>query len=193
MISVMRTAAGATMDDRKGQQLYRVLDRVFWLIWLGYPALIWLLVTQIRSGAARLAEMAPEQAACLAMLPQVDTFSTQGKAVFWSLFALEFAIYAVLLALAHRVIHRCAVGRVLVTEMIGTLRAIGILIAGWPLVDLALSNLASLLLSRLGDMPGFVPSFALDLPVLGVGLLLLTIAAAMRQAVALREDAELTI
>jgi hypothetical protein len=39
----------------------------------------------------------------------------------------------------------------------------------------------------------YSPDFALDLPVIGVGLLLITIAAAMRMAVQLHQDAELTI
>jgi hypothetical protein len=44
-----------------------------------------------------------------------------------------------------------------------------------------------------GDSAVFLPTYALDLPVVGVGLLLLAIAYAMRQAVALHRDAALTI
>ena len=44
-----------------------------------------------------------------------------------------------------------------------------------------------------GDLPGFAPTFALDLPTLGVGLLLLTMAMAMGQAMVLQQDADLTI
>lgn len=181
------------MTAIKGHAFYRALDRAFWLIWLGFPLLIWQVVAEARIGTAQLEALYPDQRACLALLPQIDAFSGAGQALFWSLLALEFTVYAVLLGLAHRVIQRCASGRIFVSEMIGTLRAIGLIIAIWPVAELLLSNLVFFVLSRLGDMKSFAPSFALDLPVLGVGLLLLTIAAAMRQAVALREEAELTI
>ena len=41
------------------------LDRAFWLIWLGFPVLIWLLVSEIRSAPEQLAEINPEAWATL--------------------------------------------------------------------------------------------------------------------------------
>jgi hypothetical protein len=151
------------------------------------------LVREIRAAPERLAELAPDQAACLADLPQLARFTPTGQAIFWTGFAVEFAVYAVLLALAHQVIHRCATGRVLVAQMIGSLRWIGLVIAGWPLLDLLIVNLSEAAFVATGDMPFYRPTVALDLPVLGVGLLLLTMSVAMAQAVRLREDADLTI
>jgi hypothetical protein len=179
--------------DQRSQRLFRRLDRAFWLIWLGFPVLIWTVAAEVRGGAARLEGLSAEQLACLETLPQVHRFGPLGQAAFWGLFALEYAVYAGLLALAHQVIRRCAAGRALVAEMIRSLRLIGTVIAVWPVAQLALANGVMLIWARTGDMPGFVPSFALDLVVVGVGLMLLTLAAAMRQAVALREDADLTI
>jgi hypothetical protein len=103
------------------------------------------------------------------------------------------ALFAVLLAMAHAVIHRCATGRVFVAGMIGTLHRIGLLIIAFPVIDLLLQNLTMWVYVRTGDVMTFSPEFALDVPVIGVGLLLITMAAAMRMAVQLHQDAELTI
>lgn len=181
------------MTDPAAPRLFVLADRAFWLIWLGFPVLLWLAVQNVLQTPERLAALAPDQAACLNALPMVTRFSMPGQLAFWAAFAVEFAVYLVLLALAHRVIHRCAEGRVFVAEMIGLLRLIGLIIAIWPLVDLVMSNAAMAVFVALGDVATFQPVFALDLPVVGVGLLLIVMASAMRQAVRLRQDAELTI
>ena len=181
------------MTDPAAQRLFVWIDRAFWLIWLGFLALVWALVQEVQDSPARLAALAPEQAACLADLPQVPLFSAAGQRVFWAGFAIEMAVYAVLLALAHQVVHRCATGQIFVAAMITSLRRIGWIIAGFPLVDLGLQNLTMWALVRTGDIPVFFASYVLDMPVIGVGLLLVTMAAAMRMAVRLQRDAELTI
>lgn len=181
------------MEDMATRRLFVWLDRAFWLIWLGFPALVWVIADEIMGIPDQLAEMVPEQAACIAKLPQVMNFSVTGRAVFWSAFAVEMAFYATLLVMAHRVIHHCATGRVFMAGMIGTLRAIGMTIAIFPVLDLVLGNLSMAAYFATGDLPLFLPNFALDLPVIGVGLLMVTMAAAMRMAAKLHQDAELTI
>jgi len=181
------------MVDSATRQLFIWLDRAFWLIWIGFPVFVWLIVDGIMSIPGQLAKMVPDQAACIAKLPQVMNFSLMGRTVFWSVFALELAFYAALLVMAHRVIHHCATGRLFMAGMIGTLRAIGMTIAVFPVLDLMLGNLAMAAYTANGDLPVFLPDFALDLPVMGIGLLLITMAAAMRTAVRLHRDAELTI
>jgi hypothetical protein len=181
------------MTDPATQRLFFWLDLVFWLIWLGFLALIWVLVREVRNGPADLAALAPDQAACLAALPQPTMFSIAGQAVFWGGFAIEMAIYAVLLFLAHQVIHRCATGQIFVAAMITTLRRIGLMIAVFPVIDLLIQNVSAWAYVQTGDMVVFSGAYALNVPVLGVGLLLVTMAAAMRMAVQLHKDAELTI
>lgn len=181
------------MSNPSSQAVFIWMSRAFWLIWLGFPVLVWLLVSEILAGPERLRELAPDQAACLGDLPQLVNFSAAGAFVFWVTFAIEFAIYAVLLAMAHSVIRRCAQGRVFVAPMIAMLQRIGILIAVLPLIDLILMNASMWFFTVTGDLPVFIPSFALDIPVLGVGLLLITMAAALRMAVDLHDDAQLTI
>lgn len=181
------------MNDLAAQRLFLVLDRAFWLIWLGFPMLIWLLVHQILDAPAQLAVLAPDQAACLEGLPMVSNFSAVSQTAFWGQFAVEMTVYAVLLWLAHRVIHRCATGQVFVAAMIATLRRIGLVIAIYPLVELVLSNLTLITYTLAGDLAIYLPDYALNLPVIAVGLLLITMASAMRMAVHLHREAELTI
>jgi hypothetical protein len=185
---------GVIMVAGKGaERLFTWLDRGFWLVWVAFPLLIWAIVRGTLTAPDQLAAQFPEQAACIAALPHVLTLQPLSQAVFWGGFAVEFAIYAVLLAHAHLVIHRCAKGQVFVTPMIGILRRIGAIITLFPLFDLVMGNLITLTLYAQGDVAVFQPSFALDVPVLGVGLLLLALAHAMQQGVALQRDAALTI
>jgi hypothetical protein len=179
--------------DVRTERLFVWMDRAFWLIWLAFPVLIWLLVSEVLAMPERLAELAPDLAGCLAALPQLANFSLVGRAAFWLGFSAEFVVYAVILALAHLVIHRCAVGRALFDDMIRVLRWIGIVIAGWSAAEVVLANLLGLALLASGDVPVFEPVFTLDLPVLGVGLLIVALSVAMGHAVRLREDADLTI
>lgn len=181
------------MQDAKAARLFTWLDRGFWLIWLGFPVMLWLVVGNILSAADRLTELLPEEAACIARLPQVMNFSALGQGVYWTGFAVTTGMYVVLLALAHRVIHDCAAGRIFMAQMIGSLRSIGWLILLFPVVDLALGNLAMAAYVATGDLPQFLPDFALDVPVMGVGVLMVTMAAAMRLAARLQQDAALTI
>ncbi len=181
------------MIDPATQRLFYWIDKAFWLIWLGFFALVWLLVREVQNVPAVLAALAPEQAACLAELPQVALFSTAGQFVFWLGFAFTMLVYAVLLAMAHQVIRRCAAGQIFVAPMITSLKRIGIIIAAFPLVDLVLQNASAWAYVQTGDMAAFAGSLALDIPVIGVGLLLVTMAMAMRMAVQLHQDAALTI
>lgn len=181
------------MTDPKTQRLFLWIDRAFYLIWLCFPVMIWLFVQAVQNAPAELAALAPDQAACLQALPQVAFFSTSGTWVFWTVFGIQMLFYTVLLALAHQVVHRCATGRVFVAAMIVSLRRIGIIIAAFPFVDLVMQNLSLWAYVKTGDLLVFLPSYALDVPVIGVGLLLVTMAAAMRMAVDMHSDAELTI
>lgn len=181
------------MNNHATQRLFIYADRAFWLIWLAFPILVWLTVRDVLDAPATLAAVAPQQQACLQTLPLVVNFSQAGQVIYWLLVSVELGLYVVLLGMAHRVIHTCAVGRVFVADMIGTLRLIGWIITLWPVADLILSNLAFGFWTYQGDLAAFVPNYALDLPVVGVGMLLIVMAQAMQMAIALHRDAELTI
>ncbi len=172
---------------------FRWLDRGFWGLWVCFPFYAWVLARDVIHQASDMAALAPEQAACLQDRPQVTAFSSVGQVIFWTVFVLHLAFFAALLALAHRVIHGCATGRMFVLPLIRTLRTIGIITTLYPVADLVVSNLTMAAYVATGDLNAFLPDFAFDVTVFGVGLLLLTMAMAMRQAMALHRDAELTI
>lgn len=174
-------------------QLFTWADRGFWLVWAGLPWLVWTVVQATIAAPEALAAQRPDLAACIASLPSITTAHPLAQAVFWGAFALENLVYALLLAQAHLVIHRCARREVFVPPMIAILRRIGAILMGFPLLDLGLTNLIGWTLRETGDAAVFQPAFVLDLPVLGLGLLLLGIAHAMRLGVALQRDAALTI
>ena len=98
-----------------------------------------------------------------------------------------------LLRLAHRVIHRCATGRVFVAGVVTALRRTGLAIAVFAVVDLILGNLMSVLPAMTGDLATWQADFALGLPMMAVGMLVVVMAAAMRMALRLHQDQALTI
>lgn len=152
-----------------------------------------MLVREIQKVPAQLAALAPDQEACLPELPLVALFSVAGQSVFWMGFGFTMCVYAVLMSMAYQVIRRCAAGQVLIAPMITSLKRIGIIIAAFPLVDLALQNVSAWAYEQTGDSMSFAGSYALDFPVIGVGLLLMTMATAKRMAVQMHQDAALTI
>lgn len=181
------------MIPKRQDRLFLWLDRAFWGVWLTFPVYVWVVISDILGQAEMLAELAPDQAACVMALPTIRNFSLPGQIAFWSFVAVNFLFYAALLGMAHSVIRSCARGRLFVTPLVRMLWWIGLVITLFPVVELALSNLIQGLLFTTGDMPVFLPNLAFDVTVFGVGLLLLSVSVAMRQAMQLHRDAELTI
>lgn len=178
------------MAGAASAKVFRALEKAFWGVWLVFPVFVVILV---RETLVDPVEAYPGLAACGAALPQVARFGLAGQVIFWSGFALHLIVFAALVALAHAVVRSCARGRMFVAPLVGHLRKIGWIVVCYPVLDLVLVNLSGVALEATGDMPGFSPTLALDLPTLGVGLLLLTMAIAMGQAMVLQQDADLTI
>lgn len=183
----------SSSDTPDGGRLFRVLSRLFWLIWAAFPVFVWRAVQDIRTAGQAVLAQAPELAGCLDDVPFVPNLSVAGQTAFWMTFAVLVVLLALVLALAHRVIASCARGAVFVGPLVTALWRIGAVIAAFPVIDLAMANALSAFLVRTGDAAAFVPNGAFDLPVFGVGLLLLALARAMREALELRRDADLTI
>ncbi len=192
-VSKSKKYMAVSMSGARPDGLFAWLNRAFWGVWLAFPVYLWIVVRDILGQARALTVLAPDQAACLAGLPLVTSFSLPGKLVFWAGFGLNFLLFALVLGLAHSVIRSCAQGRLFVAPLVRVLGWIALIITLFPVWDLGLSNLMAVALVATGDLPAFLPDLAFDVTVFGVGLLLLAIAAAMRQAMGLQRDAELTI
>lgn len=179
---------------RTSERAFVWLDRAFWVIWLAFPLWIGLLASEVLNPPGEAPGPGPDLEDGSRLAPaSIGRFSLAGQATFWLVFAAHVAFFAAVLAMAHRVVRSCARGQVLVAPLIRTLRAIGATIALYPVADLVLMNLSVAVYAAAGDVPAFVPVLDLDLTVLGVGLLLITLAFAMERAVELQRDADLTI
>jgi hypothetical protein len=189
----MKPARHPQVSAPAASGLFVWLTRLFWAVWVAYPLFVWQSVRDILQAKTNTLAVAPDLAGCLDNAPFVTSFSTPGQWAFWLAFAVQVAIFAGLLALAHRVIASCARGEMFVAPLVAALWRIGAVIAAFPLIDLGLSNLTGWILSRTGDTAAYVPDLAFDLPVFGVGLLMLALARAMREALGLHREAALTI
>jgi Protein of unknown function (DUF2975) len=172
---------------------FKLLDRLFWLVWLAFPIIIWLNYAAVLDQSALMAEMPPQASDCAALVPQVANFSGKGKAQVLAYFLTQYAVYAWLLYLAHSAIHRCATGQVFVAGTLDTLKLLGIIIVAWPFFDLVASNLLSYALTLTGDLKQYSPNLLFDVGPFGVGLLILTMRAVLGHAIVLKQDNDLTI
>lgn len=181
------------LNFTESPRLFVVLDRLFWLVWLAFPIVIWLNYSAILDQSALTAELPPSESNCAELVPQVANFSINGKAQVLAYFLTQYAVYAWLLYLAHTAIHRCATGRVFVSGTLDTLKLLGIIIVAWPFFDLAASNLLGYALTLTGDLKNYSPNLLFDVGPFGVGLLILTMHAVMGHAIVLKQDHDLTI
>jgi Protein of unknown function (DUF2975) len=172
---------------------YTLLDRAFWLIWLFFPLLIWMVLRSANDEAALKEQLPNLDPACLAALPQTANFSTAGLWASNGYIVWQLALYAALLFIAHRTVHRCAQGRIFVDDTLKALHAVGMIIIAFPLVDLILINALAFFLVVTGDLPSFTPNFLFDIAPFGVGLLILTMRMVIQHAIALKQDHDLTI
>jgi hypothetical protein len=174
-------------------RLFRRLERLFWLVWLVYPATIAIAVWQTLDVSYIKAMMKTDPAGCVESLPILANFSVPGKIAFWLLFASTHLFFISMLILVHRAIRRFARGEIFVLTTLGSVRSLGLLIVGWAVYESACDNLLLYLLYRLGDIQTYRPSYSLDVPTLAVGLFILTFKFILERAVRLQEDVDLTI
>ena len=174
-------------------RLFAVLDRLFWLVWLALPVVMWLTYAALLDQSALKAELPEGASNCAELLPQVANFSWGGKASVLAYFLWQYAVYAWLLYLAHSAIHRCAIGQVFVSGTLDTLKLLGIIIVAWPFIDLGASNLLTFALTLTADLKNFSANLLFDVGPFGVGLLILTMRAVLGHAILLKQDHDLTI
>jgi hypothetical protein len=123
----------------------------------------------------------------------VATLPTWGRTLYWIFYFSDFVVYAIGLALGHWVIHRAARGRLFAADIRAAVRLLGWILVIWPLIGLGLNNLINLAFAERPGADPFTPTFIPDVVVFGFGLFLLAIAAALAEAIRLRQDADLTI
>jgi Protein of unknown function (DUF2975) len=173
--------------------LFVRLDWLFWLVWLLFLGLIWMTFRSLLDETGVQAQLPDMDLACLQALPLYANYSVTGKSMMILNLLLQFAVYALLLFVAHRTIHRCAAGDVFVADTLKTLGFVGWIILAWPVFDLALTNLTSIVLFETGDLKAFQPSYLFDVGPVGVGLLILSMRLVIDHAIRIKQDHDLTI
>ncbi len=175
------------------QKIFVLLDRALWLAWLALPVIAWLTYQAVMTPSAFMVDLAKISTACADLLPQVEKFSSPGKVAVAIFFVLEFAVYAVILALAHLTIHKFAQGQMFVAGVLRALGQLGLVVSLWPFYSLISENLLNYIATRTGDIRVFQPNYILDVAPLGVGLLIITLWIAFRRAIAMKQENDLTI
>lgn len=172
---------------------FRVLDRAFWLIWLGFPLMMWL-VYQANTNAPRIGEqLPPEFKNCIALMPMPQNMKGGSAAIFWIMFIVNFSIYAIVLWVFHAILHRFARGRIYVSETLASLQFVGIALIVWPFVDALVQNAGMYALHQRGDLPIYVPTGVIDIGPVAVGVFLLAIKLMLSHAIALKSEHDLTV
>jgi Protein of unknown function (DUF2975) len=186
-------AKAAMTDSKDHLSWFRRLDRIFWLIWAALPVMIWLAYLGVIQAGTPSAGMTPEQAKCFEILPTALSMSAQGKTILWSLFAFEISIYFVLFGILHRMVHRFATGRVLVSNTLANLQLMGIILIAWPVLDALATNLAGYFWQQSGDMLAWQINYVVDLAPIAVGVFLIALKGVLEHAIALKAENDLTI
>lgn len=172
---------------------FRILDKAFWLIWLGFPLMIWL-VYRANTNAPQIGEqLPPEFKNCVALMPTPQTMRGPSAAIFWGMFVFNFSIYAIVLSVCHVIVHRFAHGRIYVSETLASLQFVGIALIVWPFLDAVVQNAGAYALHQRGDLPLFVPNNVVDIGPVAIGVFLLAIKHMLRHAIALKSEHDLTI
>lgn len=172
---------------------FRQLDRLFWLVWLGLPLMVWLSLAAAADPAALAAQLPAELAQCARLIPQPEQMSGLGKVLYWFLLGYQLSIYVVLLAALHRVVHRFAQGRLYAAETLSIVGWLGVVLVAWPFTETAVTGLVAYGLKALGDIPILVPSLAVDIAPITVGLFLIALRSVLTHAMAIEAENELTI
>jgi hypothetical protein len=167
---------------------FRRLDRLFWVVWLTLPLMI--LET---AGISPVDLLRGDWAPASWLTDLVATLPTWGRTLYWIFYFSDFVVYAIGLALGHWVIHRAARGRLFAADIRAAVRLLGWILVIWPLIGLGLNNLINLAFAERPGADPFTPTFIPDVVLFGFGLFLLAIAAALAEAIRLRQDADLTI
>jgi hypothetical protein len=178
---------------KDNMRLFQRLDRLFWLLWLGFAISVWIGV-KTSLDVSRVAEiLKPSQSGCVATLPIPANFSAGGSAIYWTLVAVAQLFLAAMLAVVHQAIRRFAKGHVFVGETLSSFRNLGLLICGWTIYESVFNNAVLFGLSVTGDIQKFVPDYSVDVLPLAVGIFILAFKFIIERAIHLQEDADLTI
>jgi hypothetical protein len=169
-------------------KIFRLIDRLFWLVWICYP---YVFITTVQLNGFAQVGTPPE--VCRPWLLDYNAFTPLAVALLWTDATAQFIVWGVGLGLGHWLVHRAAKGRVLVTEIIWPVRTLGLLLLIWPVLQLVLANLVAWSIASVVPGQDYVPIWFPDIVPLGFGMIVIVIATVLSHAVDLARETELTI
>lgn len=182
-----------TQDFNVRIKRFVMLDRLFWLVWLGLPVMIWVAYSTANDPSALVAQLPPGLAQCARLMVRPGEMSPDGRVLYWALFGLQISIYLVLLGALHLVVHRFARGQVFVSETLPTVFWLGVTLIVWPFLDTAATQMVLAALKARGDVPVYLESYAIDVAPVAVGLFLVALYYVLDHAIAMKSEHDLTI
>lgn len=171
-------------------RLFVWLDRLFWLVWLLFALAVWQTWRGLTDDSQIRAEI---DAACLAQVPIFSNLTSLGQGAVVANIGIDFAMLGVMALIAHRIIHRCAIGQVFIDDTLRSMAWLGGAVIGYAFVGLISTNALAYVLHAAGDLQSFQPNLLFDFPAFGFGLLVLTMRLVVGHAIALKRDQDLTI
>jgi hypothetical protein len=175
------------MDEDKSLKLFKIINLIFWGIWLLTPCFIaastyfWdqtIIFSGIENGCTEAAN---------------KELSQEGKIAAMMFFIFDTMLYLILFALMHYMVNDCAKGRIFIGRSISIMGYIAALVIVWPFLTTVTFNLTRYYLFFIGDLVEFKPEYSVDVLMIGAGFFFLVLRFVFLHALKLNEEAKLTV
>jgi len=163
------------------------LERAFWGLWFLAPLVLAFVIHDIWTSPYVVDKSSSSGPIFVHQL----SLAGQTLVIIEILFAVS--VYASIMVLMHSLIHRFTKSDGLVTSTLKTMNRIAILIGGFAVMEIILYNCNLYFMYRIGDLPSWQPAIYIELIYLAFSLILFSLRILIKEAVSLREDADLTI
>jgi Protein of unknown function (DUF2975) len=185
--------SGEAKRESSRLQTLKRLDKFLWFCWFGFPGILALVYWRVTTLIPQAMVEAGAQN-CLQPLGHPNYISLHGKAIFWSGFLFQNAIFFIVLWVLHRMVRRFISGRIFVEDTLAGLKSLGVILIVWPFLAAAARYAENTALSALGDLPPKWPApVGVQLGYVAMGLFLLALKIVIEYAIEIKSDQELTI
>ncbi len=166
---------------------FQWLEKTFWGLWLLAPFLITLAIFETWSNNYVDLNTVPEYSTA------VLNFSSMGQVLVGIELFIAIDVYCGLVVLMHLLVRKFGKEQGLVHSTLDTIHLIAWVLLIYTIIEIPLFNLNCFLLYKIGDLPIYEPVWFIDIVSVAFSLMLLALRILLKEAVFLREDADLTI
>jgi len=174
------------MNPSDKQTLQR-LERAFWVIWAIAPIILIVVIVEIWAmpyaifDGMELTDVS------------IKSFSSLGQVLAGIEFVIDASAYIAIVAMMHILVRRFTKEGGLVKPTLQTMKNIATFLLVYAFVQVMTYNINLYVLFKIGDLPEWDPLFYIDMIILAFSLTLFSLRILIREAINLREDADLTI